>query len=233
MLSPSRPSRPKLVDVLSLDAAQALDLRIRVEQTKAGQALARLYDLMSEAAEGSIHVALGYASLSDYFNDAIHLAPSDAQERKLMVAVMSGKGLSQRAIASALGVGVGTVNRDLASVPDGTVDTESKVTKGINGKEYSRPAPEADNVVDITPKLQPQPEPETAPHAADGSVSIFCDTSRDDMRSVRVLKGVLKNVITDHLSVDGIDAMQELLNAASKKLAKMKLEAETSTPAPE
>jgi len=78
-----------------------------------------------------------------------------------MVEAMYGEGLSYRAIAAALGIGVGTVNRDLADavsgganvagVPNGTPDRQAEapagvpngtpepaVTTGIDGKQYPR-----------------------------------------------------------------------------------------------
>ena len=45
----------------------------------------------------------------------------DREQRRELVGYLSGEGMSQRAIADVVGVGVGTVNRDLdAGVPNGT-----------------------------------------------------------------------------------------------------------------
>ena len=116
--------------VLTESQAKSLDKKIRTATNKVNDATTLLFDLLVQAAEGQIHLALGYNSISDYFSDAVDIAPSDAAERKLMAAMMSGKGLSQRAIASALNVGVGTINRDLADVEKGeTVSTDGRKFK--------------------------------------------------------------------------------------------------------
>jgi hypothetical protein len=116
--------------LLSQAEAKRLDKQIRTQTDKLNNTAAFLFDLLAQAAEGQIHLALGYNSISDYFTDAVDIAPSDAAERKFMAAMMSGKGLSQRAIAAALNVGVGTVNRDLSDVEKGeTVSTDGRTFK--------------------------------------------------------------------------------------------------------
>jgi transcriptional regulator with XRE-family HTH domain len=60
-------------------------------------------------------------------------AGATAEERQEVVASLRESGLSIRAIAAATGAGVGTVHRELATVPDGTVGP----VQGVNGKTYA------------------------------------------------------------------------------------------------
>lgn len=116
--------------MLTAGEAKALDKKIRATTLKVNDSMAALFDLMEQAAEGEIHVPLGYSSISDYFADAVDIAPADANERKVMATLLSGKGLSQRAIASALNVSVGTINNDLSDVEKGqTISTDGRTFK--------------------------------------------------------------------------------------------------------
>ena len=61
-------------------------------------------------------------------------------DRREIVGQLRDEDLSTRAIATALGVGVATVHRDLdAGVPDGTPEPAS--VTGLDGKTYTRKAP--------------------------------------------------------------------------------------------
>jgi hypothetical protein len=126
----------EIVTQLNKTQAKSLDKKIRSASDSISNGVSTLFDLMAQAAEGEIHLALGYNSISDYFSDAVQIAPSDTAERKLMAAMMSGKGISQRSIASVLGVGVGTVNRDLVDVEKGdTVSTDGRTFKKKDKEE--------------------------------------------------------------------------------------------------
>jgi len=116
--------------LLSTSEAKALDKKIRATTTKVNDNMSLLFDLMEQAVEGEIHKPLGYASISDYFSEAVDIAPSSASERKIMATLMSGKGLSQRAIASALNVSVGTVKSDLS-------DAEKGATVSPDGRTFT------------------------------------------------------------------------------------------------
>lgn len=63
------------------------------------------------------------------------------QDRQEVVLALSGAGMSSRAIARALGIGKGTVGRELASAPDGALAAE---TTGRNGKSYGPRPPKPD-----------------------------------------------------------------------------------------
>ena len=113
----------ELVPVLDRDAAERLDGRIRRMVNAVNEHLSKLQELVDEAKRGDIHVALGYPSWTAYLADVFTVQVRfDREQRRELVAYLSGEGMSQRAIADVVGVGVGTVNRDLdaAGVPDGT-----------------------------------------------------------------------------------------------------------------
>jgi transposase len=135
-----------VIDAEAIRAAQRRDKRIRLTVGTIADNMEKLYTLVEEAKADPIHAAaLGFTSWTAYVADvcsAMTVRLGAAQRREL-VSYLSGAGLSQRAIADATGVGVGTVNRDLAAapVPNGTPDVTGK-----DGKTYKRkstdPSPE-------------------------------------------------------------------------------------------
>lgn len=60
--------------------------------------------------------------LGGYVRLSVKAADGEKTERQLAVEDLAAEGMTQREIADVLGVGVGTVNRELAGVPDGTAD---------------------------------------------------------------------------------------------------------------
>ena len=66
----------------------------------------KLWGLFEPDTSGQIHAALGFASWTAYVKDRVQgkIAATDREERKALVAIMSGRGMSQPAIASSLGV---------------------------------------------------------------------------------------------------------------------------------
>jgi hypothetical protein len=258
-----------------LTRADAIKLRARIQAAvqTAITGIAEVQELLAEAKTGQAHVALGYKDWSGWVADTLagQLDIGEAS-RANVIRLLSGEGMSLRAIGKAVGSSHTQVRRELEqNVP---VDKPDKV-RGLDGKERRRPAPKPVapepldvEVVEAKDDVQRALEeatvinglnelladllpgewlttasPKAKKHLAkalqakidqlgvspepiiiddDDSVSIFCDTSRDDMRSVRILKNVITNVVNDHLSVEGIDAMQELLNAASRKLKRLR-----------
>jgi len=97
-----------------------------------------------DAGECRAFVALGYPTWDAYvdarFGDFRIVVPRE--HRQQAVAALAGVRMSVRAIASLLGVGVGTVHREMVSlsgVPDGTPDGEEQsLTLGTDGKLYPR-----------------------------------------------------------------------------------------------
>jgi transposase len=104
----------EVVEPLTKSAAKALDKKVRAASDKLGSAADNLMDLLEQAAAGNIHEALELPSWTAWFKDAVQVTVSDRHERKTFAILMSGKGMSQRAIAGALGVSQKTVDRDLA-----------------------------------------------------------------------------------------------------------------------
>ena len=106
--------------------------------------LDRGWEYIALAYKGRAFVALGYPTWDAYvdarFGDFRIAVPRE--HRQQAVAALAGVRMSVRAIASLLGVGVGTVHREMVSlsgVPDGTPDGEEQSsTLGTDGKQYPR-----------------------------------------------------------------------------------------------
>ncbi|GAA2838192.1 hypothetical protein RMN57_13005 [Kitasatospora sp. CM 4170] len=119
----------------SVEEARQLTARIKV-------AVEGTWLLIQEAYTTRTWAVLGYDSWDAYcateFGQTRLRLPRE--ERQEVVASLRESGLSVRAIASATGVGVGTVHRELSSagVPNGT-----PAVQGADGKTYAatRPAP--------------------------------------------------------------------------------------------
>lgn len=141
---------------LSEGRAKVLDKRIRQASSRVADNTAALLALLDEAAAGQIHVALGFPSWTAWVKDAVQVSPANEVERKSLVSLMSGKGMSQRAIASVVGANQATVSRDLA---EGDADA-SPDTQGLDGKTYSKPKKEPKqeplDVEEVEPPVEKQ-----------------------------------------------------------------------------
>lgn len=105
-----------IVDAEIVDTADAhrLDKRIRLLVATIDNNLAKLHGLVEEAKHGEIHKALGFASWTAYLADAFQVQIRiDRHKRRELVGYLSGEGMSQRAIASVVGVDQKTVSNDL------------------------------------------------------------------------------------------------------------------------
>lgn len=121
---------------LSEGKARVLDKRVRQASVRVADNNAELLALLEKAANGQIHVALGFPSWTAWVKDAVRVSPSNEVERKSLVQLMSGKGVSQRATAAVLDVNQSTVSRILA---EGEDDADaSPETTGTDGKTYKR-----------------------------------------------------------------------------------------------
>ena len=140
-------------------AARSLDTTLRGAASAAREQLEYLGQLVAAAKASSIHETLGFKSWTAYLADAIGGQLSlDVDTRRDVVALLDGEGMSQRAIAGAIGVSQKTVDRDLDELShDDSVDDSDARRTGLDGK--SRPA---------HPKRKPEPkrEPLTAEQAA-------------------------------------------------------------------
>lgn len=125
---------------LSEKDAKALDKKVRAASDKASSQMETLLSLLEQAAAGSIHVALGLPSWTAWVKDAAVITLSDRFERKELAKLMSGKGMSQRAIAGALGVAQKTIDRDL----DGEEVEEGATVTSLDGAERPKTKPKAE-----------------------------------------------------------------------------------------
>lgn len=116
-----------IIDAEIVDTADAhrLDKRIRLLVATIDNNLAKLHGLVEEAKHGEIHKALGFPSWTAYLADAFQVQIRiDRDKRRELVGYLSGEGMSQRAIASVVGVDQKTVSNDLRA-----------------GEEFSSPEP--------------------------------------------------------------------------------------------
>lgn len=104
----------KATPSLTADEAHRLDTRIRLLSRTIGDNLTKLTDLISRARDGEIHVILGHRSWTAYLASALgelELAMNTPARREL-VSLLTDEGMSNRAIAQAVGVTEGTVRND-------------------------------------------------------------------------------------------------------------------------
>jgi hypothetical protein len=105
--------------VLQPEVAPLDELTARRLTDKIRGTLAVAYELLGEAWAGRAWIPLGYASWDEYcaaeFSDARHVRLPVAQRREL-VAAYRGRGMSERAISSGLGVSAGTVHSDVVAI---------------------------------------------------------------------------------------------------------------------
>lgn len=136
--------------VLSADAARELTDQIR-------QTLRIGHDLIIQAFRGRAWSALGYQTWDAYcageFNEA-RMVRLDREQRREIVAEMKQAGMSNRAIASGIGVDYKTVMRDAQLVQDVPVEI-----RGIDGK--TRPNLTPVNAGPRPPAAAPAPASQT------------------------------------------------------------------------
>src|SRR5258705_4227196 len=87
---------------LSEGKARKLAKRIRQASIRVADNTATLLDLLGEAKVGQIHLALGFPSWTAYVQEAVNITPVDVNERKALVSLMSGQGLSVRQMGDVL-----------------------------------------------------------------------------------------------------------------------------------
>lgn len=132
------------------DEATRPEAQARAERIRAGiAALGATLEDISEAYRRRDWAVLDYASWDAYVSgefgtDRVRLPP---EQRREMVASLRTESMSMPAIASVLGVGVGTIDRDLAAFPDGKPQPIEVI--GSDGKTYAPTQP---------PRLQDEPE---------------------------------------------------------------------------
>jgi DNA-binding Lrp family transcriptional regulator len=186
----------ELVTQLTEKEAKALDKKVRAASGKVTTAAEilqdrgeALLDLVEQAARGQIHKALD-TTWTAWFKDAVRIVPETRLERKALVALMSGKSLSQRTIAGVLNVDQKTVSNDLREQDNDNGD--AGVTIGLDGKTYSRSKPET--VVEEEPEdveYEDIEEEPTAPTPAVELVGEFDDEAANFYNSVSALTEII------------------------------------------
>ncbi len=118
--------------------ARALDERIRLTAGTVRDRMTRLADLVEQAKAGEVWDVLGYASWTAYLADALggqmHLP---AAERRELVGMLSGEGMSTRAMAPIVGASPKTVARDVATLDLPGVSGDTPTVVGLDGNTYA------------------------------------------------------------------------------------------------
>jgi len=121
-------------DVLPIRlSARELDRKLRAQVALIAESVETFGALVREAKASQIHTELGYPSWPAYFVSVVGGAMPKLRiaDRREVVALLAGTGLSDYAISKALGIGYSTVARDLTFRP-----AERRDTVGLDGKRY-------------------------------------------------------------------------------------------------
>jgi hypothetical protein len=166
---------------LTKTQAKAIDKKIREISGAIGTSIKWLVERLNIAHQGKIHVALGFPSWTAYVQDAVRFAPADRDERKMLVQLMSGKGMSQRAIADVIGIDQATVSRDLSGDADASREENSSPDSviGVDGKRYRR---------------KPKPEPPLDVEVVEQEPELPREKPKDVFDLMAELRGVDQNV---------------------------------------
>jgi len=118
-----------------------------------------LMTLVVKAWLGRVWLPLGYESWDSYVKGEFEYAPLHLprDERRAVVALLRGQGMSTRAIGSATGSDHATVVRDLAAGANAPPDDPAPVT-GLDGKTYRNPEPKELPPLDAEVVEEPQQE---------------------------------------------------------------------------
>lgn len=92
--------------------------------------------LVAKAWQGRVWIALGYESWPDYIKNEFDQAPLSLprDERKAVVALLRGQGMSTRAIGAATGTDHVTVINDLATGENSPVADGPVLVTGLDGR---------------------------------------------------------------------------------------------------
>lgn len=137
--------RPVPAGALSLEDARALSERIRQAARDVSDHVARLLQLVDQAIGGEAWLVLGYPSVAAYVVDVVEPMRLPAEQRRMVVGWLSGKGLSTRAIAPLLSVDQKTIvtdRRRLAAAAPGEENSSPARVTGLDGRCYPAAGPE-------------------------------------------------------------------------------------------
>jgi hypothetical protein len=142
----------------------------------------------------------------------------DTRARKEIVAMMAGKGMSERAIATVVGMGQKTVNRDLAEVSHDDSPDRALPDKvvGLDGKQYPR-KPKPEPMADV-PKPRRNRFIDDI-QAATADMDSITDRMARHTKNIEALRGDHRYVKYDHEFENRIgNAVVRLVQHASPNL---------------
>lgn len=119
------------------------DPRVQAARKRAGRivnAMNELATLVQEAWDNHDHRTLGYETWQSYTIGEFGHGDTAIKARQVIVAMLRGTGLSQRAIAAETGTSVATVNNDLADVADVTAIEPTTRTSRASVQRVEQPA---------------------------------------------------------------------------------------------
>jgi transcriptional regulator with XRE-family HTH domain len=180
-----------------LTADEAADITRRIKKS-AGE----LMMLIAEAYQGRVWLPLGYASWHDYTVGEFDHAPLrlPPEERKAVGVWLRKQGMSQRAIADAVGVAQRTVSNDLQAGEQNCSPDPQPIT-GLDGKTYKR--------------KPPNPPPST---------SLLCE-SNDFPKTLKLVSKNIGNLLAAYeLNLGQIEQVEKLLDRTRRSLVKRKRE---------
>jgi hypothetical protein len=178
---------PVPAGVLSADEACALTERIRATARDIHDRVERLRQLVDQARSGDAWAVLGFVSWPAYLADALKPMRLPRSECREVVGLLTGEGMSTRAIAPIVGADQKTVSNDrrsLALVAGEESSSPAGVT-GLDGKAYPAPRPRL--------VIVPAPARPVDPARA---------VAADALRAVRSLRPTASAAITLHLAAD-------------------------------
>lgn len=148
--------------------AENLDKRIVATVDKIADNFDILEGLVKEAKEGQIHIALGFASWTAYFAARINTKFAEITDRQVAALMLHEEGMSNRAIASTLGVSPATVVTDVktakAKKPAATSAPKApSKTVGKDGKEYTRTTAKKPAAQPVSKPTPPPVKPKHTP----------------------------------------------------------------------
>jgi hypothetical protein len=145
------------------------------------------WQMIQEAYTSRAWAVLGYDTWDAYCTEEFGTSRLrlPREERQEVVASLRESGLTVRAISAATGLGIGTVHRQVAAVPNGTPEAQSVV--GIDGRVYGKSHQFDGSRLtsdDWTPpELDPEPKQKRRPLP-----EAFTDASRDLTRATERLE---------------------------------------------
>ena len=169
---------PYPVQPIAAVSAAELDRQLRAQARRVAAHIERFRELIEEAKASEIHLALGFPSWPAYVVDVVGGAMPKLRfgDRRELVAVLAGTGMSQYAISQVLGIGWSTVNRDLV-LQD--VEQPEAIT-GLDGKTY--------------PKRKRKPKPTHDPNPQVESAETLHEKALGLSQAVREFLAAMKGV---------------------------------------